>query len=69
MSCLDEEQGDCLAVQVGAVLEEIGGQFLFEFKISNLWKCCVFAGICYPDTTCGSPISVYWTNNNSQDYK
>lgn len=38
MSCLDEEQGDCLAVQVGAVLEEIGGQFLFEFKISILWK-------------------------------
>lgn len=38
MSCLDEQQGDCLAVQVGAVLEEIGGQFLFEFKISILWK-------------------------------
>ena len=36
--CLDEQQGDCLAVQVGAVLEEIGGQFLFEFKISILWK-------------------------------
>ena len=25
-------------------------------------------GMCYPDKTCGSPISVYWTNNNSQDY-
>ena len=38
MSCLHEEQSDCLAVQVGTVLEEIGGQFLFEFKISILWK-------------------------------